>query len=294
MAQTLFIGVDGGGTQCRARLCDQDGRPLGEGLGGPANARLDPALVMGSILTACRGAARAAGLDEAALAEADVGLGLAGAGQRSARERLLAQGHPFRSVAIETDAYAAWLGAHQGRDGAILIIGTGSCGLAVVGGVQTYVGGWGAEISDEGSGAAIGRELIRQALWAYDGRRPMSPLAAAVLARFEDSAEAIVDWAGRARPGDFAAHVPLVFEHAPRRDPLAAELLGEAARAIAHIAGRLLDTGAPTIGALGGLAEPLRPWLPPPVQARLVPPAADAMNGAILMARRARQAGEHA
>ncbi|MFD1331301.1 N-acetylglucosamine kinase, partial [Methylopila musalis] len=32
----LFLGVDGGGTRCRARLADAGGRVLGEGLSGPA------------------------------------------------------------------------------------------------------------------------------------------------------------------------------------------------------------------------------------------------------------------
>src|SRR4051794_11572654 len=33
----LFLGVDGGGTRCRARLCDAAGNRLGEALSGPAN-----------------------------------------------------------------------------------------------------------------------------------------------------------------------------------------------------------------------------------------------------------------
>ena len=48
---------------------------------------------------------------------------------------------PFRTIAIGTDAYATWLGAFGGEDGAILILGTGSCGLAVVGGEQFQVSG---------------------------------------------------------------------------------------------------------------------------------------------------------
>ena len=39
-AGDLFLGVDGGGTQCRARLADRAGRILGEGIAGPANIRL--------------------------------------------------------------------------------------------------------------------------------------------------------------------------------------------------------------------------------------------------------------
>ena len=36
----LFLGVDGGGTRCRARLTEVDGRMLGEGIAGSANIRL--------------------------------------------------------------------------------------------------------------------------------------------------------------------------------------------------------------------------------------------------------------
>ena len=40
MSESLFLGVDGGGSRCGARLKDQAGRILGEGSGGPGNARL--------------------------------------------------------------------------------------------------------------------------------------------------------------------------------------------------------------------------------------------------------------
>ena len=289
MADALFIGIDGGGTTCRARLRDTAGTTLGEGVGGPANVRLDPALVMGSILTASTAAARAAGLADDALQRAHAGLGLAGANQKSSCARLLREPHPFASVAIETDAYAAWLGAHDGADGAILIMGTGSCGLAVVGGRQVYVSGWGAEVSDEASGMALGREAIRRSLWAYDGRAAMTPLAEAVLGQFGRSAERIVEFATTARPADYGRFVPLVFEHAALREPLALALVSEAAADAALIITRLLDVGAPSVCLLGGLAEPLSAWLPPPLKARLSAPRGDAMDGALLMARQAQR-----
>ena len=77
--------------------------------------------------------------------------------------------HPFASMVVDTDAYASWLGAFGGRDGAILILGTGAAGLAVVEGRRTNVGGWGAEIADDGSGMAIGRTALRRSLWALEG-----------------------------------------------------------------------------------------------------------------------------
>ena len=286
------MGVDGGGTKCRARLCDRDGRALGEGLGGPANIWRDPAQAMGSVVEACRAVMRSAGLAETLLGETDAGLGLAGAGQQSAVERFAALPHPFASISVETDAYAAWLGAFGGADGGIVIVGTGSCGYAVVRGAPTYVGGFGAEISDEGSGAAIGRDALRRALWAQDGRAPMTDLAAALLGSFAGGREPIIEWAKSAGPLDFARFAPLVFEHARAGDALGRALVTEAAGEIARIAERLLAVGAPAIALLGGLAQPLRPWLPAALVTRLVEPLADAMDGAILMARRAAAARE--
>ena len=286
MTGVLLIGIDGGGTHCRARLVDAGGRVLGEGEGGPANARLGPALVMQSILTASREAAGSAGLGEADLTRAHAGFGLAGGAQKEDCARLLAEPHPFASVAIDTDAYASWLGAFNGEDGAILIMGTGSNGIAMVGGKQFQVSGWGGEISDEASGNWVGREAIRRALWAQDGRAVMTPLAAAVLARFGDSGEAIADFAKTARPTDFASLFPLVLEHAEKRDPLGLALIGEAAEDATRMIRRLLDVGAPTVCLIGGVAEKLTPWLPPPIRARLSEPRGDALDGAILMARR--------
>src|SRR5581483_8285331 len=128
MGDTYFIGIDGGGTHCRARIRDSAGRLLGEGKGGPANARLGAATAMASVVEAARSATRAAGLADSALGLASAGLGLAGAIDEGRRKDLLAQPHPFPRVMLDTDAYIAWAGAHAGRDGGIIIIGTGSAG----------------------------------------------------------------------------------------------------------------------------------------------------------------------
>lgn len=287
MGTPLFIGIDGGGTACRARIVDDATGRHGEGTGGPANVRLDPKLVMNSILTASRAAAEAAGLSGQDLTRAHAGFGLAGAALKSACRAVLAEPHPFASVSIETDAYVAWLGAHSGEDGAILILGTGSCGLAVVGGRQLYVSGYGAEISDEGSGLFLGREAVRRSMWAFDGRAAPTPLSDAVLAHIGGTEEAAIAFATSARPGDFARLVPMVLEHAKRADPLALALLGEAAADASRMVRRLVEFGAPAVTLIGGLAAPLAEWLPPPIRTRLAPARGDSLDGALLMARRA-------
>ena len=286
-ADTLFIGIDGGGTHCRARIRDGAGRLLGEGTGGPSNLRLGPAVAMASIVDAAKAAAAAGGLNEGDLTRASVGLGMAGAIDDARNGALLAQPHPFPRVAIDTDAYIAWLGAFAGADGAILIIGTGSAGLAVVKGRRFNVGGWGNVISDDASGNEIGKHAIRRALWAHDGMAPMTPLAEKILDRFDHQPPQIVTWADQARPTDFAQLAPLVLDYAAKGDAMAVAVIETAAEGAARIADRLLGVGAPGLCLLGGLAEPLKPWLPQRIQAKLVTAEGDAMEGALRLAREA-------
>jgi glucosamine kinase len=285
MPEPLFLGVDGGATHVRVRLRDGAGRSLGEGEGGPANSRLGIAKVLAEIMVATRQALAAAGLAERDLGRIHAGIGLAGATGPAERARVLAEPLPFARTVVDSDAYIAWLGAFGGRDGAILIVGTGSCGLAVVGGRRVNVGGWGNNVSDDGSGAELGRTALRRALWALEDMIPSTPLSDAILAQFERDPERVVPWAAEARAADFARLAPLVLEHAERRDPLAMALLAETAAHVARMVERLLAAGAPAVALMGGLAEPIAPWLPPPVRARLAAAEADARDGAVLLAR---------
>ena len=288
MAADLFIGVDGGGSRCRTRLTDASGTLLGEGLAGAANARLRVA-AFSEVMAACRQAIEAAGLGEADIGRIHAGLGLAGTQQDEDLEMVNAWPHPFASLVVDTDAYAAWLGAFGGRDGAILILGTGAAGLAVVNGQRTNVGGWGADVADDGSGMAIGRAALRRSLWALDGMAPMTPLAEDILSVFARDPQKMVIWAGTATPGDFGSFAPRVFTHADARDPMAVAILLEAAGDAARIVNRLLDLGAPAVAMTGGIFPHLVPWLPPVLLPFLVEPEADAVDGAILMAKRALQ-----
>ena len=286
MPEPLFMGVDGGGTHTSARLRDASGRMLGQARAGPGNARLRDTAFR-EVMAACRAAMSAAGLAEADFSRTHAGFGLAGTQQPEDRQSVYDWPHPFASLVVDTDAYAGWMGAFGGKDGAILIVGTGAAGLAVINGKRINVGGWGSDIGDEGSGMDIGRTAIRRSLWALEGMGAVTPLVDAVLDRFHRSAPEAVIWAGKATPGDFGAFVPMVFEYAEKRDPFAIALIHEAALQVERLVTRLLDHGAPKVAMIGGVFPRILPWLAPPLQAHLVTPAGDAMEGGILMARQA-------
>ena len=283
----LFVGVDGGGTGCRARIQNAEGLVLGTGIAGPAALRVGIDRALAEVEKACRAAIEEAGLGSDALSFVHAAVGLAGIGRKGAFEEIMARPHPFRSVIYVHDATIACIGAHGARDGGIVIIGTGSVGFAVVEGREFRVGGYGFPISDEGSGADIGLHAIRLALRAYDGRAVDSSLTRDVLMRFNNDPFQAVAWMDQATATDYATFAPLVMRHADAGDPVARRIVRDAAEQIDELVRRLSECGASRIALLGGLASSMQPWLAPDVQRRLVPVEGDAVDGALHLARRA-------
>jgi glucosamine kinase len=285
MTALLFLGVDGGGTRCRARLESEDGRVLGSGLSGPATLRLGFDTARESIMAATREALREAGLHEDSLKTINAGIGLAGTGQIGARAALESWKHPFAKAWFEGDGYLAWLGAFGGEDGGIVVCGTGSIGITYKG-HTIRVGGYGFPVSDEGSGAHIGLNAIRYSLRTLDGRAKPTAFAQEVLERFNSDPALVVRWSETARPGDYAAFAALVIKHSEAGEPAATNLLRDAAVHIAGLVEAVLMRGAPRVALVGGLVPFLKPHIPPATAARLTEPQADAMAGGILLAKR--------
>ena len=289
MVPEYFLGVDGGGSRCRARLETTDGRALGQGLAGPASMRFGFEAARDAIMAATRQCLAEAGLDDDALKRTYAGIGLAGTGQRNARQELESWRHPFASAWFEGDAYLAYLGAFGGGDGGIVIAGTGSIGITY----QDHtvrVGGYGFPVSDEGSGADLGLGALRYALTTLDGRAEPSAFANDVLAQFAGDPAAVIAWMEHASATDYAALAPLVTRHASAGDPAARRIMAAAGASIAALVQALLKRGAPRVALIGGLAEHIRPYLPADIAALLVAPQADAMAGGVLLAKQKRAA----
>jgi glucosamine kinase len=229
-------------------------------------------------------------LDQAGLSSRDLSrvvacLALAGASEPAVLAAAQAKRHPFGRTIITTDAHAACVGAHGGRDGGIIVVGTGTVGWAVLGGRHYRVGGWGLPISDEGSGAWLGCEALRRVLWAHDGRMAWTGLLSALFEQFQRDPHAIVQWTYKASPRDFGSLAPEVVERAKRGDPAGVELMELAAGHVDALAARLVKLGVNRISLVGGLALHMRPWVSNTTQAHLVAPAGDALDGALQLAR---------
>lgn len=279
-----YVGIDGGGTSCRARIRDAAGQLVGEAKSGSANILLGVNVAMESIIDAIAQAATIGGLTEADFSKMHVGLALAGAEQKSAWQDFMAQPHPFASVVLNTDAYGACIGAHNGDEGAIMIAGTGSCGIYLSGNQQHVVGGREFPISDQGGGAVMGLRLIQQVLLADDGIVEKTPLAEHVLDHFNHDIDQIVTWSKSALPRDYGQFSPVIFHYATLGDSLAISMLKQTAADIEMFLVALHQKGATRICLMGSIAERIKAWLSPPVQAWVVDAQFDAIEGALMFA----------
>ncbi|MEA1648585.1 BadF/BadG/BcrA/BcrD ATPase family protein [Nitrospirillum sp. BR 11164] len=286
MDDALYLGVDGGGTGCRARLEDAAGTVLGQGIAGPAATRFGIEASWQAIETAARHAIAEAGLDAARVGQIRVGVGVAGIGRKGARAALEAMRHPYAGIAFTSDAMIACLGAHGGRDGGIVIVGTGSCAIGRVEGRDMKFGGYGFPISDEGSGAYLGLRALQHSLRAHDGREGGSVLTRELMARFQDDPAEVVLWMDRSTATDYATFAPLVLRQADQGDAVARHVVQDAAEHVNGLVRALLAEGAPRVSLIGGLASAMEAWLAPDVRRRLSPTLGDAVSGALALAGR--------
>ncbi len=286
-----LIGIDGGGTSCRAALADADGTVIGRGKSGASNILTDPDTALKHIEEACLLAFAEAGRAPD-FARCAAILGLAGNNVGDAVNYVTAR-LPFGRSEIVSDGLIALEGAVGDGDGAIGIVGTGTIFFARTGGVVRSVGGWGFQVSDLGSGARLGQLALQESLLAYDGMRPAGDFTRFILSGFDNSPDAIVEFARKARPGDFGRYAPSVFDFAGKGDENALHLVRTGAAAIDDaldvIAGLTASSGR--LCLLGGLAGLYPAYLSPRHRGRLSQPLHDALTGAVQLAARRFGAG---
>ena len=243
-----FLGIDGGGTGCRAAIADAGGRILGQGAAGPANISIETEGACANILAATRAALRDAGAGH--LDELTAVLGLAGANVTASAQALLAM-LPFRRARIVTDAVTAATGALGTGDGIVAAMGTGSVFAVQAGGQFRQYGGRGFLLGDEGGGAVLGRALLTEALRAEDGFAPMTPLLQEVLAEL-GGVEGVISFGLRAKPAEFGGFAPRIVAN---RDPAATRILDAAVAQIRDMIETLQqgrDLPVIFLGGLGG------------------------------------------
>lgn len=284
----LYLGVDGGGTNCRVRLADENLETLAEARTGRANLQVEHGDAgYRAILEGTRQVFADANISYAETANTFACFGMAGARLESARDAFAARDWPFGGVKVFDDIDIARAGAHLGEDGAVIIAGTGSAALAVVDGVRHQCGGWGFLVGDQMSGAILGRELIRWAVEAEDGLVEGSPLTRAVTQMLGGSNQAVMDWSFQPDrvPADYAATMPLFFEYYEKGDPVALKLMEIELGYVDNYVKWFKARGAEKLAVVGGFADRLFPLLVERYGDFMTERRGEPLDGALILAR---------
>lgn len=259
------VGVDGGGTKCRAVVFDHQNNNLGEATGGPANIAKYGESALQEIVATVTKAIMDAGLLPDKLASIQVSAGLAGAFLESSKTLLAEWQHPFADFVYTSDITTAILGAHNGQNGSTIITGTGSCGAVWQDNCLTQFGGYGFTLGDQASGAWLGKEAVVKGLLHAD-RLIQAPLLWQHILQFyqcRDAAE-VVNILNLASPVEFARFAPSVFELA-ENCPVTRQIIQQGADYLDQLAVKIaVDTRLP-FSMTGGLAQRWKSWLSPSV-----------------------------
>lgn len=292
MKKNIYIGIDGGATKTKALAEDSASNFLGKAVSGHSCIRISVEESWHSILDATRKALQESGISlEDQNYNFHLCVGLSGCEIPDAKTRFLNTPHPFKTLLLKSDQYTACMGAHDGQDGAIIIIGTGVVGFQIYQQKISSVGGFGFPHDDIGGGAWLGLQAATLTFQWADGRfKSNSPLVKSVFQKFNNDLTEFTVWANRAKSTQFAELARLVIQHAEQKEKLSLHLFKLAAKMIDKIGATLVrKTGDNTIlpcALIGGVASHMVAFLGPKLQARLVNAKYDPAKGAIIALRK--------
>ncbi|GLZ03846.1 hypothetical protein Acsp03_13120 [Actinomadura sp. NBRC 104412] len=182
LAGPYVIGIDAGGTKTRCVVLTLGGAEAGSGTGPGANPNSGGDAAM-ALATALRQA-----LGDVDRSQVIGGVfGIAGAGSAGRPAAVAAARCAWNaaglrgSPAVVTDIAVAFAAGTTASKGIVVFSGTGA-GAAVIsdGAIVQRADGYGWLVGDEGSAVWLGREAVRAALAAYDGRGSPTLLTEAV------------------------------------------------------------------------------------------------------------------
>jgi glucosamine kinase len=282
-APNLVVGCDGGGTGCRLVIADATGRILAQATGGPANVSSDFDGAIANLRAALVAAAGQLGLALPQVLNGVAHFGLAGMQTPQDAARVAAQ-FPFAQINVTEDRQTAIAGALGDADGVLVALGTGTIIAGQRNGQSLRIGGWGLQLSDQASGAWLGRALLQHVLLAQDGIEPFSPLTSASFGQFGHDPRALVRFAASARPADYAGFAPTIVAAAIAGDAVGVALMQQGAAYLTR-ALEVLEFAAPEVLCLsGGVGPHYAPYLPETAQKAIIAPKGQGVDGALRLA----------
>jgi len=282
-----LIGVDGGGSGTRIIVTDKKLKILASANGEPSALGQGIEKSWRAILDTLSRAFHYGNLPVPMLSECAIGLGLSGANNIIWKNEFYLRNPGFKYIVLDTDGFTTLLGAHGGKPGVVVAVGTGSVGMLLdSNNIRKDVSGWGFPAGDEASGAWLGLKACALTQKTLDGRRVKSSLTDLILNFCGKEPAQFLNWLGNAGQNSFAQLAPLVLQ-AEKSDPEAKKLLIEAGQEICLMANALDPNEQYPFSICGRLGEALIPFTPVELQKRHQNPNADSTVGALLLLTRA-------
>jgi glucosamine kinase len=266
---TLYMGIDGGGSNLRVTIVDENLQIQAESQHASAN----PSIVGKSesayrIQYTMRDA-----MARAKLAPQDVravGIGVAGASASHSADWLIgvvSAVAPKALIVPSGDMEIALVGSHGERRGVLILSGTGSVAYGInAEGKNMQVGGWGYLLGDEGSGYWLGWQSLQRMVQAADGRAEAPSYRKRILQELALAREKeLITWLYAApvpRTREIAALAPFVLQAAETGDAFALELVERAAHeleAMVRTVQKHLGLTVPPVAFAGSLLTNLNP-----------------------------------
>lgn len=252
-----YIGIDGGGTKTKFVLYSDTGQLIQEVTLGTVHFLQVSKEKAITILKQ--------GVYKLTNGKKDIYIvaGLAGYGQeKSARksiEAICKEAFVGYQYSIYNDVQTAISGALDGKNGIVVIAGTGSIALSIKGGIQKRCGGWGYQLGDEGSAYWMAKKMLAIFCKQIDGRIERTTLYDEVVkgCHLQNPYDIIhyVNVELENSRDQIATLATIVYQAAMQGDEHAITIYQEAAKEIAEMVNVLVKefSGIVTVSYIGGV-----------------------------------------
>jgi N-acetylglucosamine kinase-like BadF-type ATPase len=186
-----FLAADGGGTKTDVLCADELGNIVGQGSSGPTNlTSTSVGAASFNLAEAVRQSLESINDDQPEFTCFVMGLaGLDTEDETQVAREVFAHAlvqHNIQKTILINDSYIALANGSDAPNAVVLISGTGAISFGRNQSGQTAkTGGMDYILTDQGSGYYIGRQVLREAVKSFDGRRPKTILEDLVCQHFK-------------------------------------------------------------------------------------------------------------
>lgn len=295
-----FVGFDGGGTKTKMQILDRNGTSILTSNAGSLNYNSESKKELLKTINSFTHVLNE--LPEGMNACKGICISAAGISNKEAVEFIMDE---FKSkgltcgIHIVGDHEAALYGAFNQPEGIVLISGTGSiCFGRNQEGISYRTGGYGHLIDDEGSGYAIGRDILKVAVQSFDKRIANSILLELLLEEINGSTvEDIVHYTYQSSwsKANIAKLAPLILKAYNEGDVCAIQICKNAVNELVKLVlptAKILNLRDGNLALLGGILthyEPIKVMLIHKLSVllptlKIVSPKYDSATGAAMVA----------